>query len=67
MKAGTWICIERNEMPLETAIMVAHPFGVEYIMFSSAQWRYCYSGEEIKEELRKSVTHFCIPENPNKQ
>ena len=55
-----------KEMPLEVGVLVAHKYGVEFIQFSSAAWRYCYSGKPIKAELRKNITHWCVPENPNK-
>jgi hypothetical protein len=60
-----WIDIRGNDMPLETFILVAHKYGIEYINFNMAAWRYCYSGDKVKSETLKLITHWCKPVNPN--
>lgn len=57
-----WIDIEKEDMPLETDIIVSHKYGVEAIHFFNAHWKFWYSKEPVKIELLKSITHWCKPD-----
>ncbi len=56
-----WIPIDKQKMPLEQFILVSHKYGVDYISFNSAAWRYCYSGTEVDSATLKNITHWCKP------
>lgn len=59
-----WISIDRTNLPLEKPILVAHDHGIEGIQFFNAKWRYWYTGEQVKNDVLSTVTHFCIPIPP---
>jgi hypothetical protein len=48
-------------MPLEKFIIVSHKFGIEAISFSTAAWRYWYTGEPVKKEVLDTITHWWEP------
>jgi len=55
-----WVSVEDESMPLETDIIVKHPFGVEAIHFLNANWRFWYTGNVCDNDLLKGITHFKI-------
>lgn len=59
-----WISVKKDTIPLEEFILVAHKYGVEYVSFNMAAWRYCYSGEKVDIQTIKNITHWCKPLNP---
>ncbi len=62
-----WIDIKINkDLPLERPVIIAHMYGCDYIMFSSAKWRHCYTGIPVEVETLKLITHWCEPISPSK-
>lgn len=56
-----WISVEEENMPLETDLIVKHPFGVEAIHFFNAEWTFWYTGKSCGSDLIKSITHWQKP------
>ena len=56
-----WISVEKENMPLETDLIVKHPFGVEAIHFFNAEWTFWYTGKSCGSDLIKSITHWKKP------
>lgn len=56
-----WISVEKENMPLETDLIVKHPFGVEAIHFFNAEWTFWYTGKSCGSDLIKSITHWQKP------
>jgi hypothetical protein len=56
-----WISVNTQKMPLEKFIIVSHKFGIEAISFSTAAWRYWYTGEPVKKEVLDTITHWWEP------
>ena len=56
-----WISVEDENMPLETDLIVKHPFGVEAIHFFNAEWTFWYTGKSCGSDLIKSITHWQKP------
>lgn len=60
-----WIDVNIMSKPIGPFILVAHPYGVEAIVFDRAAWRYWYTGKIVPTEVLKTITHWCKPENPH--
>ncbi len=58
-----WIPIDEQKMPLETDIIVMHPYGVEAIHFFNARWTYWYKKDAVPESLMRTITHWCKPDH----
>jgi len=66
-KVDDWISVEDENMPLETDIIVKHPFGVEAIHFFNAEWKFWYTGKTCGSDLIKNITHWQKPLTNNHQ
>ncbi len=64
-----WVNIKDIKIPFEgidKGILIAHKYGVEYVFWTAGIFKYCYSGKPVDQQVLDSMSHLCIPYNPNK-